>query len=462
MMDVRAFDCGISAIRTFTYSRHQSIPETEIGQRRILSKWNRLRNSLHERTARSPEEIAGFQFDRLSLLVDMAYITHPFYHKLYKSVGFNPGDLVTWENYHALPSISKEDIVEAWDEFGASRCMSRADCYSARTSGSSGKALNILQDGGTNDFGTLFYLRHYEQMLGRKRVANEWLYEIYLAPPRFTSFDGAFPVFTISNQCPPDLAAAHIARLKPKILSAFPSYLTRMVSSIADLSGLGIEAICTNSESSIDAERDRIAEAFGAPVFDEYSSEELYLIATQCREGRYHLIEDNVRVDVLTPDRAGRGEIVATSLTNTFMPFIRYRQGDVIQIASESEPCACGSRFRHLASFHGRADQFLVSRTRGTIQPDRVMTLYTHTLFPKDGQIAEFQVVQDELGSVDLLLVPERPDGVYNEGRVEAFVTGLKEIFADEKLDVRVRVVAAMPASLSHKRRLVTNRIGRS
>lgn len=459
MMDVNAFDFGLSDIRPFTYPPHKSFPESVVAQRRVLAKWNRLRESLHHRTQLSLEQTAALQFDRLSLLIDMAFITHPFYHELYKSVGFRPGDLVTWDDYNALPSISKSDIAGSWDMFGSSRSMNRADCYSSRTSGSSGRALIVLQDSGTNDCGALFYLRHYEQMLGRKRAASEWLYEVYLAPPRFTSFEGSFPVFTISNQCPPDLAFEHIARLKPKILSAFPSYLSRMVASVDNLSSLGIEAICTNSESSIKAERDRIAEAFGAPVFDEYSSEELYLIATQCREGSYHIVEDNVRVDVLNADSEGRGEIVATSLTNTFMPFIRYRQGDVIQIDSKAQPCACGNHFRRLSSFQGRADQVLFSRTRGAILPDRVMTLYTHTLFPKDGRIAEFQIVQNEPSTIDLFLVTESIDRTYNESRVEAFISGLKDIFGDEQLDVRVQVVDAMPASLSHKRRLVTNRI---
>lgn len=87
------------------------------------------------------------------------------------------------------------------------------------------------------------------------------------------------------------------------------------------------------------------------------------------------------------------------------------------------------------------------------------MTLYTHTLFPKDGRIAEFQIVQNEPSTIDLFLVTESIDRTYNESRVEAFISGLKDIFGDEQLDVRVQVVDAMPASLSHKRRLVTNRI---
>src|SRR5262249_13898026 len=153
--------------------------------------------------------------------------------------------------------------------------------------------------------------------------------EIYLAPQRITSFCGDYPVFTLSQDCPTGLALEHIKRVQPSILTGFPSYFLRMSKENARPEKLSIEAICTNSEASTEQERQLISAWFGAPVFDEYSSEELYLIATQCEHGRYHLVEDNVRVDVYRPDSSGLGEVVGTSLTNFYMPFIKYRQGDL-------------------------------------------------------------------------------------------------------------------------------------
>ena len=56
------------------------------------------------------------------------------------------------------------------------------------------------------------------------------------------------------------------------------------------------------------AERVLIGERLGAPVFDKYSSVELSFIATQCIHGNYHLVEDNVRADVLNFDLGGAGK----------------------------------------------------------------------------------------------------------------------------------------------------------
>ncbi len=459
MLDVRSFHFGMDEIKAHLHPLGARPPETLRAQQRLLAKWRANRSFIHDRVRMDPAEVSRQQLERIAILVDTVFATNPFYHQLYKSAGYTSGDIVTWNDYNALPAITKDDIINNYELFIGKEALAGLQYYRARTSGSSGRILEVLRDYGTADRYGMCRLRFYEQVLGRERQPTEWVYEIYLASSRFSSLDGQYPVFTLSQDCPPTATLEHLKLFRPAVLAAFPSYLMRMINLPGDFSKLGIIAICTNSEGSSKGERKRIAERFGAPVFDEYSSEELSLIATQCRQGQYHLVEDCVRADVRYPDTDGCAEIVATGLLSTNMPFIRYRQGDVIQLGSMDSICECGSRFRTLDQLLGRADQFLMKSDGIIVPPDRVMGLYDRTLVTPEARVSEFQLLQDEIDRVDLFV--RLAPGADSPGHdvLEAFIAGLKGLFGDLSPEVCLHVVEEMPSMLSHKRRLITNRV---
>jgi len=461
MFDVTQFSFGIPEIEAHIHHHVGSRTETIEGQMRLLKKWTCNRAALHAVTRLSHDEIQARQLQQISALVDTAYSTHPFYNQLYTKAGFRRGDIVTWDDYHALPTITKHDIIDNYDMFTTALAPDPTQIYTQRTSGSSGKTVQTMRDPTMTDYHGLWELRFFDQMLGRPRDPSEWCYMSYLACPPYTSLDGQYPFFTVSNDCPPEYVLKHLKLMKPALLSGFPSYLGRLAALVDDPSELGIKAILTNSETCTRAERTKIGERMGVGtrVFDEYSSVELSYIATECTQGRYHIVEDNVRVDVLNPNNEGMGEIVATNLVNTYMPYIRYRQGDIIQIAAASECCDCGNKFRHFQSFHGRTDQFLQSQTIGLVPPDRVMALYDRTLIESIAKVAEFQIVQTAIDQVTLLIVPEFDKGGPDNKTVQTFVNGLKDLFNDPKLTVNVEEVHAMPPGKSHKRRLIECRV---
>lgn len=455
IFDVSRYTLGVPHLEAYVH-RNKKVPETVAAQRRLLRKWQARATQLRRYTSLEPELVDRRQLEQVSRLVDHAFATHPFYRRLYGAAGFTRGDIVTWRDYEALPTITKQDVIAHFESFrSANLAPDLSECYSSTTSGSSGQVLTALFDRAAIDEDIMLCLRFYEQMLGRERAPSEWLYQIYLASPPFTSLDGRYPTFTVSNECPPETVLEHLRRFRPALLSGFPSYLERLGALVRDDDDLGVLAINTNSEASTVAERRRIAERFRAPVFDEYSSVELGLIATQCREGHYHVVEDCVRVDAANQDAEGRGDIVATSLFNSFMPFIRYRQGDAIQFESSSAACACGSRFRRLATFLGRTDQFLLSRAVGKVPPDQVMALYDRTLLIADANISEFQIVQRALDEVHLTLVPADAGKAVDDDLLACFANGLRDLFNDRGVRVVVESRSALPPERSHKRRLI-------
>jgi len=73
--------------------------------------------------------------------------------------------------------------------------------------------------------------------------------------------------------------------------------------------------------------RKEIQQAFGGPVYATYGSQELNLIAWECKEtGELHTCDDGVMVEVLADGRAAgpgeRGELVGTNLHFDAMLFI--------------------------------------------------------------------------------------------------------------------------------------------
>jgi phenylacetate-CoA ligase len=138
-----------------------------------------------------------------------------------------------------------------------------------------------------------------------------------------------------------------LRRIRPAYLLSYPSNLAALADHCRE-HGIGLDGlrqVTTMGEVLSAQVRDRIRSAWGTPVADTYSAQELGYIALQCpRHGHYHVQSENVLVEVL--DEQGRpcgpgqtGRVVVTALHNYAMPLIRYAVGDYAEVG---EACPCG------------------------------------------------------------------------------------------------------------------------
>jgi phenylacetate-CoA ligase len=459
ILDVAAYSFGDPDIERHVHLYNKAVPETLARQRRVARKWQLTRHAIHDRMRWSRERIRDWQLSSLSRLVDFAFSTIPFYRALYSACGFRPGDIVTWEDFSSLPIITRRDLTT---DFPAAHVLAGVDpakCYGARTSGSSGVPLSIVRDDGSEELQSLLRMRQFEVMLGEALLPTDWIYNIYLSSWAFTSFAGALPVFSISEDCPPAAILRHIACIRPKVVSAFPSFLSRMAMNPMNLLECGVRCICTNSEGSTRQERDTFAALFGVPVLDEYATEEMSgVIASECREGHYHVVEDRVVVEVANVAPDGTGDIIVTDLANLYMPIIRYAQGDLIVMSPDNARCVCANNFRFLARFLGRADQALYSPSIGRVPSDRLMNLCDRTFVSQESGVAAFRLIQNERDSVDVLLVLRAGLQAVEPRCLELFSQGLREIF-QYQIRIKVSYVEALPDRESYKRRAVINQL---
>ncbi|MEU8472806.1 hypothetical protein AB0F30_33850 [Streptomyces sp. NPDC029006] len=425
-------------------------------QLRLRRKWEHERQRLQGRYRLAPEERTAWQLERVRCLVDSAFATVPFYRRLYSAVGFEPGDLVTWSDFEKLPLVNKRMLVEAgMGEEVAGHADGRT-VHSARTSGSSGYNITIYQDNASVDYRTLLHMRHCEMGLSGPLKPDDWRYSVYFVAERFTSLAGGYPFVTVSLDCPPRLVLEHLAELRPRLMAALPSYLQRLAAENVALDAFGLEAAYTNSERSSREERVKYSEVFRVPVLDEYSSEELSLIACECPERSYHVVEDSVYLEVTDADQDGFGRLVGTSLGNFLMPFIRYDQGDIARLSDTDTRCGCGSRFRTITQFRGREDEYLRDGPSRTVPADIVLNLCDRTLVLEASNVRQYQIVQVAPARIQLRVQPVDPAGAVEGNPVVAeFVRELPGLFRTVRPDVEVVRADDFSPFASGKRRLI-------
>jgi len=455
--DVEAEATTNDQIGPYLRRNDRAVQETPDRQLRLLRKWEQDRRRLRARVGADPEQVSDWQLERVRTLVDAAYASVPFYRDLYSAVGFEPGAVVSWSDFEQLPVVTKRMLVEA--EVGplltAEHAGSRT-LHSARTSGSSGLNLSIYQDNSSVDCRAMLYMRHCELFLGDALGEDDWRYGVYFAAERFTSLLGSYPFVTVSQETPTDLLLRHLSEVRPRLILSFPSYLQRLATDGVALDEFGVEAIGTNSERSSREERQRYSEVFGVPVLDEYSSEELSLIAHECRERRYHLVEDSAYLEVADTDGQGFGRLVGTSFGNFLMPFIRYDQGDVVRLAGRGSACACGTGFRAIDAFRGREDEGLHDGPNRTVPSDAVLGLCDSTLVVAESNVRQYQIVQVTPDLVRLRVQLSDPARGADNPLVRQFTEGLPALFQHARIRVEVVEADDFDTFASGKRRLIT------
>lgn len=114
--------------------------------------------------------------------------------------------------------------------------------------------------------------------------------------------------------------------------------------------------------------RRKLEEAWGCPVYDNYGTHEIGLIAFEGRERNgKHISEDTVYVEILDTNTlqplpyGQRGNLVATSLHRSTPPLIRYDLRDLM-IMTPREESESGLITRKLSTFLGRADEMVKLR----------------------------------------------------------------------------------------------------
>ncbi len=350
-----------------------------------------------------------FAFKRAREMAIHAAARVPVYRERYAAAGVDPRAIEGWSGFERLPLMDKAAMREGYPQRSVVEGADLGACILSTSSGSSGLMMTI-----PHRADRLWpYLVSSQRML-RWATGDHypfWYRQAYVYTSEYPLLrvPGFYPLTFIPTAAEPVRILDALERVRPHVLHTYPTVLRDLVALAPErVAALALRGCSVGSELSTQAERDGWAAVLGVPVRDEYSTEELGRIASQCPEGRYHLHEDIVRTEIVDEDGRptdGVGEVVGTELHNRTMPFVRYRQGDLARISDE--PCPCGRHTRQLVDLVGRRNDGFVLRDGRTLPAGFLLDVsYRGILGLPADSVAAYRFVQRDPDTAAFEVVP--------------------------------------------------------
>lgn len=313
----------------------------------------------------------------------------PFYRQRWSAVGLEPGDIRSLDDIERIPSFTSDDLKKAIEEappFGNHHPLARADLgrmpIKIQTSGgTTGMPRPTLFDPLSMEVQGIQTARGLYSQGARPGDVIQIAGTLSLANAGWTAYTAAFgwlgcsPLTTGSGRVTPSERQLELAAgFGTNGWYIIGDYLGRLAQVAADMNfdlhQLPTKYIMTFLGPDADSTlRQKLEEAWGAPVYDNYGSHEIGLVAFECASKTRHVNEDTAYLEICDeadghalPD-GEIGNVVATSLYRSIPPFIRYNLRDRMSL-SPHQACSCGLCTRRLSAMMGRADEMI--KLRGT------------------------------------------------------------------------------------------------
>jgi phenylacetate-CoA ligase len=212
-----------------------------------------------------------------------------------------------------------------------------------------------------------------------------------------------------------------------------------------------LKAVITTSEKVTPQMREVMERAYGCRIFEEYSTVENAVFASECERGRLHISPDVSIVEILRPDGSPSepgevGEVVTTCFLRQYQPFIRYRLGDLAMLGDT--PCPCGRQMPVIKEVIGRIEDVVVG-------PDGRQMVRFHGVFVNQPHIREGQIIQESLNRIRVKVVPEKGFGADD---IQDVISRVQRRMGTQ-VDVVVEAVDCIPRTSAGKFRAVICRL---
>ncbi|PPI79370.1 phenylacetate--CoA ligase family protein [Marinobacter flavimaris] len=403
----------------------QNLMVSAVGYRLYRKRYTGIYHQLRElvRVSRewNSEQREAYQAEQLHYLIRYCRLSIPYYQKLFAEYGLSDQDFTQVSDLAKLPILEKQTVRERGDEFRAPNGKPFMVQY---TSGSTGTPLALHVDERTYKLAMALLVDHEEYHgvpFGARRAtfAGRMIQKPEKLSPPFARLNRAENQRLYSSYHLNDQTFEHyrkdLDRFQPLELIGYPSAISDLATyyeSSGTKPGFQPKAVITNSETLLDWQRSRIELVFQCPVFDYYGTAEYVLFAGQDDRGIYQ-INPIIGITELEneADAEGAGEIIATTLTNTSMPLLRYQVGDHGVLATNDQ--SSNVAISGLDSIIGRLDDYVVT-------PDgRRLGRMDHIFKGLEG-IREAQIVQDGANHCTLKIVPQNSSTRVGEQLIES------------------------------------------
>jgi phenylacetate-CoA ligase len=214
---------------------------------------------------------------------------------------------------------------------------------------------------------------------------------------------------------------------------------------------VNLQAIITTSEKLTIEMRAVMEHAYGCKIYEEYSTVENAIFASECEHGRLHVSPDVAIVEILRPDGSPcdpgeSGEVVVTAFSHIYQPLIRFRLGDVAKW--DSEPCPCGRQMPVIKEVIGRIEDVVVG-------PDGRQMVRFHGVFINQPHVHEGQIIQESLDFIRVKVVPTEDFDIKD---IQDIVHRVQQRLGD-KVRVEVEPVVEIPRTKAGKFQAVVSKL---
>lgn len=408
----------------------------------------------------SRSELAQLQNERTRAVVRHAFQFVPYYRELLNRNGWTLSQFESASDIAKLPLLTKKEIAANPKAFVSERPFTWR--FRASTSGTSGTPLRLYQDIRAIVREHAFLHRHLEWAGFRSGERRAWLRGDLIVP-----VDQQLPPFARENRVANMLMLSSyhlsfdhaewylraLSSFDPVVIQAYPSSLGFLAAYLEardkDYEGRSLRAIITSSESLSSDQRAVIERRFGCAVYDHYGSTERVILGGTCEKGALHIESDYGLTEWISTEE-GDYELVGTGFNNRVMPLIRYRTGDRVVPSDIGSGCACGRSMPVISRIAGRMDDYVV------MEEGRQIGRLDH-VFKGVKFVAEAQIVQREVGAVEILVVPSI-SGNQMSGELQKLLKNAHErLGADARIDVRL--VNQIPRTANGKLKLVVSEL---
>lgn len=340
----------------------------------------RLAAELTERDKWSRQQLLSHQQERLQATLRHAACASPYYRE---TIGHLVACGAPLEEY---PVLTKTQLVANFDRIVTDRRLCLAD-IERHLAGEHAAELMFGQyrtcaTGGTTGVRAVMV---YDQTAWDHLVANAMRFTHATGVPygaRFVGIGAPTPqhlshrVYEELRRGRPGAPCLHVAMpmheivaalnaYQPDVIGTYPSFIRQLAEE--QLEGrLRISARRFHSvaEALMPDVRDLARQAWGATIFNRYSTTETAIAGSECEHcSGIHLPEDLVVFEVV--DEANRRvpagtpghKLLVTTLSNAAMPLIRYELSDIVTLADG--PCTCGRPYARMALIDGRREEIL-------------------------------------------------------------------------------------------------------
>jgi len=441
------------------FHRSLFIAAHQVGDRNFYPSYKNVVKSQWK----SYNELKEYQEKQLQSLINFVYRNVPYYHKLFESLKLNPDDIRKIEDLEKLPILTKDIIKNNLNDFKPIN-LDTMKFYTQSTGGSTGTPFQ-------------YRLLKYDRFLSGAMLYRGWGYAgyelgdkmVFLAGSSLDVGANSFIVKkaheisrSICKLSSFDMAQDNMQKYANVINSFKPRFMRGYASSINffanyikenDVKIIFPSAVFTTAEKLMLPMRKNIEGAFDCNVYDAYGLNDGGVGAYECSEHNgLHIDTERSIMEVVDDTgsqmKDGVGSILATSLHNYAMPFIRYDTGDMGHIVEDV--CGCGRGSMLLKEVMGRSVDVLLTPEGKSVHG----WFFLYIFWEHCKSIKEYQVVQEKIDKIVIKIVQ---DDNFDEKQIEIIRDIIKR--KSSGWDVEFRFVDEIERTNAGKYKFIINEL---